>query len=105
MSSNTYDNANVVDLADKHHVSLTYFQGKPYFHIRNNYNNKSVSLGYSDLKSLVDQFDDMKDRMKRLKRSIASASTSNSATQSQPSRKKAKKEEEEEEDVDRNSDL
>ena len=55
----------VVDLAEKHHVSFTYFQGKLYFHIRHNYNSKFVSLGYPDLKSLVEQFEDIKDHIKK----------------------------------------
>lgn len=60
-----------IDLAEKHHVSLTYFQGKPYFHIRHNYNGKHVSLGYADLKSLVKQFDDIKDHVRKLKKKLA----------------------------------
>ncbi len=97
---NAYDNNNAprIDLAEKHHVTLTVFQGKPYFHIRNNYNNKSVSLGYPDMKSLVEQFEDMRERMKKLKRAAEVApppppplSSPAAATTTQPPAKKARK--------------
>lgn len=60
----------VIELAEKHHVTLNFFQKKPYFHIKNIYSGKTVSLGFADMKSLVEQFDDMKVRLKQMKRSL-----------------------------------
>lgn len=60
----TTTNVSRIELADKHNVSLTFFNNKCYFHIRHSFNHKSVSLTYADMKSLVQQFPEMKKRMK-----------------------------------------
>ena len=57
-----------VDLAEKHHVSLTIFKGKAYFHIRNNSNSRFVSLNHADMKSLVKQYPVMIKKLKELKK-------------------------------------
>lgn len=56
----------VVHLKEKHFVSLTKFKQKPYFHITNKFNQKSVSLSLADMQSLVDNFAIMKKRVERL---------------------------------------
>ena len=64
-----------IDLAEKHHVSLTYFKGKPYFHIRHNSAGKHISLTYADMKSLVDQFPMMVKKLKEMKKKIQDEET------------------------------
>lgn len=93
-----------IELADKHYVSLTYFNGKCYFHIRHNFNNKSVSLTYADMKSLVDQFPVMRKRMKVVKKH-ATADDDDASSEKKKKNKKKKKttavmEEDDEEDED-----
>jgi len=57
----------VVQLVDKHSVAITLFNRTPYFHIRNNYSGKSVSLPMADMQSLVDNYPSMKKKLKRLR--------------------------------------
>jgi len=55
------------NLAEKHNVSLTLFNGIPYFHIRNNITGKNVSLSLLDMKSLVDNYPAMKEKLKKMR--------------------------------------
>jgi glutamine amidotransferase-like uncharacterized protein len=89
-----------IELADKHYVSLTYFNGKCYFHIRHNFNNKSVSLTYADMKSLVDQFPVMRKRMKVVKKHATADDDASSEKKKKNKKKKktAVMEEDDEED-------
>ena len=57
----------IVELAEKHYVSLTKWQKKPYFHITNKYNGKSVSMGIADMQCLVDNFKVMKRKLKDIR--------------------------------------
>ena len=61
----------VIRLADKHHMKVTLFQGKAYIHIRHNEkHNKTVSLTLYDLKSLLQKYNEICQRVKILKKKV-----------------------------------
>ena len=100
-----------IELADKHYVTLTYFNGKCYFHIRHNFNNKSVSLTYADIKSLIDQFPVMRKRMKVVKKHATADEEQYASSEKKKNKKKKKtvmeddeEDEDEEEAVDDDDD-
>jgi len=70
----------IFDLADKYHVSLTRFNRESYFHIRQNYGGKFVSLNMADMTSLVQNFDAMKKKLKQMKKSESSNNTNSSSS-------------------------
>lgn len=72
----------IFDLADKYHVSLTRFNRESYFHIRQNYGGKFVSLNMADMTSLVQNFDAMKKKLKQMKKSESSNNTNSSSSSS-----------------------
>lgn len=82
----------IFDLAEKYHVALTRFKGESYFHIRQNYGGKYVSLNMADMTSLVNAFPAMKKKLKEMKKAGVNEDTKKS--------KKRKRDESDDDDDD-----
>lgn len=81
----------VIDLPERHRVTVNLYNGSPYFHIKNIYNGKTVSLGYNDMKSMIQQFPDMIERLKKMKKRSSDAMDHDGFEKHSSPRKKFKK--------------